>query len=824
MFSSALFRRTFLVILGVFFAYCATVYFLSVPLIRRTVYTSEETAARTILDNVYELVKSEHLAIEAYREAALAAHERELKNIALLEEGFLDSKYHQFMAGRTSEAEAKRSALEDLRGFRYGNNDYVWVSDYASRLLSHPDPKLYGADYSAVKDVRGRLIVPPMVQLARRDGEGFYSYWWKRLGEEEPVEKLTYFRNYPRWEWVLGTGVYVDDVASEVARRKERMIEELRKTLATVHIARTGYVYIFDSRSKLVVHPNPDLQGTDVSGLKNPVTGRPLTADLMAAARGTEPVVRYLWDTPADKGHFVHGKVSWVRYFQPFDWYIASSAYTDELDSTATALRNRILLVSIVMFVACVLVAMAYANRLLVPLGKLSEVARRVTAGDLGARCEVERDDEIGVLATALDSMVTQVRSSINDLDGKVRARTQELDQKNEILQREFAERERIAGELAETNAKLTGWVSHLEEHNREIAILNQMGDMLHACRTLGETFSVITETVQGLFVGEAGALYMLSSSKNVLERVASWGEYVGNEEAFATDACWAFRRGKVHRIEKPGLGQACEHLKAPPPFGSLCVPLVAQGEVLGLLHHVFAGPDPARSQQENERRFEARQSLTMTVADHLSLALANLKLRDSLRDLSVRDPLTGLFNRRYMKETLEREMRRVTRAGSTLGVVMLDVDHFKRFNDTHGHEAGDLVLTNLARVIERTVRGEDVACRFGGEEFVIVLPGATLEVSTERAERLRETVERSLHLEHHGQALRVTISLGVAAYPMHGAAPGDVLAAADAALYVAKNGGRNRVAVSGERAPEAPASPPPAEPPSPPRTSATAT
>ncbi len=407
--------------------------------------------------------------------------------------------------------------------------------------------------------------------------------------------------------------------------------------------------------------------------------------------------------------------------------------------------------------------------------------------------------NEIGLLATTLDSMVTQLRSSISDLDGKVQARTHELDLKNETLQKEFAERERIARELAETNEKLTGWVSQLKEHNREIAILNQMGDMLHACRTLGETFNVITETVHGLFVGEAGALYMLSSSKNVLERVASWGEYVSNDETFATEACWAFRRGKVHHIEKPGLGQACEHVKTLPPFGSLCVPLMAHGQILGLLHHVFAGPAPAGSEQDNNRRSEARRSLTMTVADHLSLALANLKLRDSLRELSVRDPLTGLFNRRYMKETLEREIQRVHRAGSTLGVVMLDVDHFKKFNDTHGHEAGDAVLASLAGVIVRSVRAEDVACRFGGEEFVLILPGATPEVTRERAERLRQTVESSLRPDHHGQALTVTISLGVAGYPLHGATPTEVLAAADTALYSAKNRGRNRVVASGE-------------------------
>jgi len=185
-------------------------------------------------------------------------------------------------------------------------------------------------------------------------------------------------------------------------------------------------------------------------------------------------------------------------------------------------------------------------------------------------------------------------------------------------------------------------------------------------------------------------------------------------------------------------------------------------------------------------------------VADSVALALANLKLRETLRHQSIRDPLTGLFNRRYMEETLERETRRVARAQRPLGIIMLDVDHFKLFNDTFGHDAGDSLLREFGNFLRAHVRGEDVACRYGGEEFTLILPEASLEVTRQRAEHLRGDIKH-LHAQYHDQPLgAVALSLGVAVFPDHGSTGEAVLKAADAALYRAKREGRDRVVVAG--------------------------
>jgi len=236
-FNNVFFRRLLLAMLAIVAACSLSIYLFSVPLIKKTVYAIEQDAAQTILENVYQLLQSEARAIEAYREHALEAYKRQLKNITLVQESLLLNKYNQFREGGLSEAQARRDALEEMRHLRYGNNDYVWVADYNAVLISHPDPELHGTDFSEVKDIYGNLIVPPMVEVARKNHEGYTSYWWRRLGEAAPIEKLTYSRHFPQWEWVIGSGVYIDDVKAEVARRTEAMIEEVRLVLRQIKIA-----------------------------------------------------------------------------------------------------------------------------------------------------------------------------------------------------------------------------------------------------------------------------------------------------------------------------------------------------------------------------------------------------------------------------------------------------------------------------------------------------------------------------------------------------------------------------------------------------------
>jgi diguanylate cyclase (GGDEF)-like protein len=358
-------------------------------------------------------------------------------------------------------------------------------------------------------------------------------------------------------------------------------------------------------------------------------------------------------------------------------------------------------------------------------------------------------------------------------------------------------ERKRTEKALHEANQRLTGWLSELESRSRETSLLNEMAELLQSCLTADEAYTIIARSVRQLFPLESGQLYLVDVSRNLAEAVAVWGDPLPGEHVFAPQECWALRRGRPHRVEDPNSAPNCQHVGPPLPAAYLCVPLMAHGEAFGILHL----QNPSHNSDEPAKRegciTEPKERLAMSIAEHAGLALANLKLQESLLIQSIRDPLTGLFNRRHLEETLERELRRAARNQRFLGAIMLDIDYFKQFNDTYGHGTGDALLRELGKFIQVRMRKEDIAYRYGGEEFTLILPETSLEVTRRRAERLREDV-KCLGANLQGLSVKpVTLSFGVAGFPEHGATAAELLRAADEALYRAKATGRDRVVVS---------------------------
>jgi len=789
-FGSPLFRRFFYLILSTVAAFAVLVSLFSVPRLRRMVYENEERAAQTITNDVFELLRANYLSNRAYEESVLAAHKRELKNVTLFVETYLKSAWKEVRSGRRDETEGKRLALEALRSYRYGRDNYVWVSDFSGRYLSHPDPAVDGKDFSEVRDVFGNYVLTPLIEMAREQGEGYHEFWWQRLGDDLPVRKLAYARLFPEWEWVIGTGVYLDDLEAEIALRKENMIADLREILSRIASQHKGEIYVFDSFENIIIHPDRSLENTTVPERINLVTGNRLVDDLKRISRSTPNHLEVRW-RPGE-GREPREAIAWGKYVEGFDWFVVFSIDREQLNRGWRGLQKRIVLTAVLVALLSVLVIAMLVGRLIRPIHRLSLTAAKVEAGDLSARIEMEARDEIGFLASAFNRMVARLRASIEELDRKVLERTRELDEKNERLQKEVAHRRQVQEELALANRTLSESVERLEAHNRQIRLLNRMDEMLQACHVLEETFPVVRETLSELFPDASGVLYVVrqpgGKTGGGLRRAAAWGRGAdGSEPELPADRCWALRLRKMHVAESPGGGHRCDHVRAAGPHVSFCLPLMARNEVVGLLHLLFSPQDGRAGIPDDARQ------LATAVADHLSMAQANILLRERLHRLSVRDGLTGLFNRRYMEETLAREFRKARRGRGSVGVIMLDVDHFKRFNDTRGHEAGDRILVELGRLLENSVRAEDVVCRYGGEEFVVILPGISPVQAVERAERIRERVERDLRVEYEGAVLRVTVSLGVALFPLHGEEPVGVLNAADEALYRAKQEGRNR-------------------------------
>ncbi len=345
---------------------------------------------------------------------------------------------------------------------------------------------------------------------------------------------------------------------------------------------------------------------------------------------------------------------------------------------------------------------------------------------------------------------------------------------------------------LRQAHNELNRAVAEASDRQAESEKLTELVDMIQCCQSREKAFQIVAEVLESIFPACAGALYLINTSHDEAEAMAHWGPGGEINKIFRPDDCWALRRGKVHVAADAKSATRCDHAPHASDSGHICIPLVAHGETLGLLYFEFPADSPGRPAQPWKRLAER----AAVVGERLSLALANLQLREELRQQSVRDVLTGLFNRRYMEETLDRELSRAARYNESVAVAICDLDRFKDFNDIFGHDAGDLLLREVAGVMTANVRQSDVVCRLGGEEFVVILPGANLDIAWTRLETIRKQVQ-SISLNHRNRTLdRVTISSGLAAFPKDGASSEDLLHAADKALYRAKREGRNRVAM----------------------------
>ena len=292
-------------------------------------------------------------------------------------------------------------------------------------------------------------------------------------------------------------------------------------------------------------------------------------------------------------------------------------------------------------------------------------------------------------------------------------------------------ERQR-AHELAEMARAVAAFRTTLVERqsrNREARLLSDLNDWLQSCNSLGELYQMVAEFLGRLLPGCAGSLYIYSNSRDALESAKAWN---GGKitPAMHADDCWGLRRGRPYTFGENEIDFVCAHVDPQTRGGYCCIPILAHGETIGLLHLEFGCEGEPVDANAHKAAVAEQRRLGLVCAEQISLAIANVKLRDQLRDQSIRDPLTGLFNRRYMLETCRREFSRAARAGESVSILSVDVDHFKKYNDNHGHDAGDMVLRGVGQCLDGLFRNEDVPCRFGGEEFVVILPGADAEAA----------------------------------------------------------------------------------------------
>lgn len=378
--------------------------------------------------------------------------------------------------------------------------------------------------------------------------------------------------------------------------------------------------------------------------------------------------------------------------------------------------------------------------------------------------------------------MSVQVRP-IRD-GGHVMAFTDITETRNAILALEDAKAEAARAEQTANEV-----LAHERARKREVSLLAQMDEWLQSCKSLDELYDIVTAFMQKILPGSRGQLFIYSNSRDVLEQACAW-QFDEKQENVTPDSCWALRRGRSYSYSNDQLGFVCDHVKGvcrddEEPDKYTCVPIVAHGDTVGLMHIEFL-PGAHSDDVLDPVAF------TIRCGEHISMAIANVKLRDELQDQSTRDPLTGLYNRRYFLDSMRRIINQTATRQGNFALLSIDADKFKNFNDDHGHDAGDAVLESIAEKMCALDAEGAVACRIGGEEFSILLPFADRSRATSSAEELRQSIEE-MRVKYIGGPLpKVTVSIGVAVYPTHGTDPKELIKQADLALYAAKDAGRN--------------------------------
>lgn len=345
------------------------------------------------------------------------------------------------------------------------------------------------------------------------------------------------------------------------------------------------------------------------------------------------------------------------------------------------------------------------------------------------------------------------------------------------------------------TSENLKKWVVDAEQRNGELAILQELSILLQRSRSLEEVAKIASSWVRKVLPKTLGDLALMDEGKIYARTISAWGGIPANPMPLEAGRCAGLRTGKTAVIRSDDSDPACcERHDATRFRASFCIPLEIDGGIMGVLHVHFNREISQSEDTGEDPSLEHGRKLAESATSLFSLSITNAKLRESLLQQAIRDPLTGLFNRRYFDASIVREMARATRTKHPLTIIMTDIDHFKLFNDRFGHAAGDQVLRVVSGCLVNSVRSSDIVCRFGGEEFIVALLDAGLADAVNRAEQIRKTVS-STPLDFEGNSLgHVTMSFGVSEFPTHGELPERFIKEADMALYRAKREGRDRV------------------------------
>ncbi|MBF0343142.1 MAG: diguanylate cyclase [Nitrospirae bacterium] len=631
------------------------------------------------------------------------------------------------------------------------------IKTYQTADPSYASISFYTLDRVRLADTAGKKI---------GQQHPFTSYWMQLKDDTDVILDISASNSLS--EYVIHFVTYVKDKDNAsfgiiVSRIALNVLYDMLKELSAVQNTEIKTEIDLVDEKGLVLYSNYNTKGILTETSPDWSFVRPL---LDSSKRiGSK---RHRHSDVAEEEILAFSRENGYRDYKGNNWTLVISVPVKKAFAPVIQLRDRMVMLSIVFGVVGLTFIFIFARRMTKPLEILSHAFTEIGKGNLDVRVNIQSKDEIGQMSELFNKMVVDLK------DYNEKLLTYGID-------------------MQKNNAELKSKARLLEMRDLESRLFGRMSELFQACNDVEEASVVITNTVSQLFSNDRGGLYIYNSSRNLLESISVWGSPPPQELVITQNQCWGLRRGHAHVMSDAIKDLSCQHVReSGVPY--ICTPIMAKGESIGMLHLLL---DSLIGMTEDQHWIKEKEELALRVAESCGLAIINLKLQESLRNMSMRDPLTGLFNRRYMKETLELEWQRSLRKFTPIGIIMIDIDHFKQFNDTFGHDGGDKLLCELGMFLVKQIRGGDIACRYGGEEFTIIMPEASVEVTTQRALQIVDAVKH-MHVMYKQQSLGIiTLSIGVAVLPVHGTDTETVLQSADNALYRAKREGRDRVCVA---------------------------
>jgi len=672
--------------------------------------------------------------------------------------------------------------LDELRksilANQFGETGFSFVMDTRGNLIIHP--KREGQNIYNMEDSSGRKVIQEICRMQK----GKMTYTWQNPAEPDPRKALVYFEYIPELDWIVASTGYIDEFYSPLA--------DLRSVIF-------GIIILL---SILIIGLTWQISKTITRPVKH------LTLGLKAASKGD--FSKRLSPKSLDElGQLEHHFNTFLAQLELSNTKLHESEKgfrsifensvegIFQFDTEGTILKVNPSFVSMLGYnnsQALLDQKLNFYQNLIVRKELCGEIMETLISERTVKGFEVQLYRKSGVVFWCLLN-ARSVQKTDSDEISHIEGFLADINDRKLAQEGQEKVLEDLEVMVEKRTAELSHRISELEQRNQLNRFLGEMADMMQSCHSISETFPVIRQYLKILFPADTCTLYLHNESGQLLDQVVPPVSDDQTLHSIINDSCWALRQGKSYLFHEREQDMACEHT-GETPHGYLCIPLIAQGVTIGLLHIVFDKPIEPEL-EDAATLLDRKASLCSRLADHLSLAFANLRLQEELKLKSIQDSLTGLANRRHMEDILQRQFHRLLRYQTQCSLIMLDVDHFKDFNDTYGHEVGDLVLQELGRYLKKSTRGEDLACRFGGEEFIIIMVNTNIERAFDKAEKIRAEIAESLSIPHHSGLLNVTVSCGVATAPTHGKKIKTLLKAVDNALYQAKHNGRNRVEIA---------------------------